>query len=232
VLVGKVVIRMMSQRVFSRALLTVLALVMIGASAGCGASVGPEGPAGPLGPQGPEGPEGPQGPEGPAGDQGNANVVAAVVELSNADWGTGSYVYRHGPNANTSRPARVVELEVPEITQEIYDLGMVHVYLKVPESLAGGPVAWAPLPYQFLAFGSAYHYNIAFRYDVGRLTIYYFHTTNTEGAAPPSPTTVTLPDKTFKYVITAAQAIESLASAGVDPSDHDAVMRFLEHDPR
>jgi hypothetical protein len=219
----------MNHRVLWRALLAALAVAVPLVISGCGSAVGPggvEGPAGPAGPEGPPGPQGPEGPEGPAGEDGNANVVAAAVELSNADWGNGTYVYRHGPGANTSRAARVVELEVPEITQEIYDLGMVHVYLKVPDSLTGNPVVWAPLPYQYLAFGSAYHYNIAFTFDVGKLTLYYFHTTNT-GEAPPSPTTVTLADKTFKYVITAAQAIESLASEGVDPYDPDEVMRFL-----
>ncbi len=189
---------------------------------------GPEGPQGPEGPPGPEGPQGPEGPPGEDGEDGNANVGAAVVELVNADWGSGSYVYRHGPGANTSRAARVVELSVPAITQEIFDLGMVHVFMKVPESLAGAPVAWAPLPYQYLAFGSGYFYNVAFTYDVGKLKLYYFHTTNVQGTAPPSPATVTLPDKTFKYVITSARAIESMASEGVDPLDHEAVMRFLE----
>ena len=84
------------------------------------------------------------------------------------------------------------------------------------------------MPYRYLAFGSAYHYDIAFTYTVGELTLYFFHTTNTEGQAPPSPTTVTLADKTFEFVITGAQAIESMASQGVDPHDHDAVMRFME----
>jgi hypothetical protein len=188
---------------------------------------GCEGPTGPEGPQGLAGPEGPVGPQGPPGEDGNANVVAAVVEVTNADWGTGSYVYRHGQGANTSRGARVIQLDVPQITQEIFDLGMVHVFLKVPESLVGEPVAWAPLPYQYLAFGSAYFYNLAYSYNVGRLTLYYYHTTNTEGQAPPSPANVTIPDKTFKYVITAAEAIEAMSSAGVDLADHDAVMRYL-----
>jgi hypothetical protein len=237
---------MTNERVLLRALLTVLVAAVVVGAAGCATAVGPEGPPGPVGPAGPEGPlgpegpagpegppgaegpQGPAGPEGPRGEDGNANVVAAVVELTNDDWVTGSYVYRHGPNANTSRTARVVELDVPEITQEIFDLGMVHVYFKVPDSLIGDPVSWAPLPYQYLAFGSAFFYNIAFTYDVGKLRLFYFHTTNTEGSAPPSPTNVTLADKTFKFVITGARAIESLASAGVDPRDHDAVMRFFE----
>ena len=173
------------------------------------------------------GPEGPRGPQGPPGEDGNANVSGAVLEVTNDDWGSGSYVYRHGQGANTSRTARVIELNVPEITQEIYDLGMVHVFLRVPESLVGEPVSWAPLPYQYLAFGSAYFYNLAYSYNVGKLTLYYYHTTNTEGDAPPSPATVTIPDKTFKYVITAAEALESMAGEGVDLNDHDAVMRHL-----
>ena len=167
------------------------------------------------------------GPQGPRGQNGNANVSAAVLEATNDDWGSGVYVYRHGQGTNTSRTARVIDLDVPEITQEIFDLGMVHVFLMIPESLVGEPVSWAPLPYQYLAFGSAYFYNLAYPYNVGKLTLYYYHTTNTESAAPPSPATVTIPDKTFKYVITAAEALGSMASEGVDLNDHDAVMRRL-----
>jgi hypothetical protein len=204
-----------------RALLIVLVVAAGVALTGCGGAVAPQVV------EGPQGPEGPPGPEGPAGEDGNANVVASVVDLSNDDWGTGSYVYRHGPNANTSRTARVVNLEVPEITQGIFDLGMVHVYLLVPDSLFGEPIAWAPLPYQYLAFGSAYYYRIVFTYTAGTLTLYYLHETNTEGTAPPSVTNVTLADMTFKFVITAAQAIETMASAGVDTTDSEAVLRFI-----
>jgi hypothetical protein len=218
---------MTNHRVYVRALLTLIAVAALMAVSACGTGVGPATVEGPPGPKGPEGPEGPEGPAGPPGEDGNANVVAAVVELSNDDWGNGFYTFRHGSGANTSRAARVVELDVPEITQEIYDLGMVHVYMKVPDDLTGAPIAWAPLPYQFLAFGSAYYYNVAFTFDVEKLTLYYFHTTNTASETPPSPTTVTLPDKTFKYVITGARAIESMAREGVDSADPVAVMRFL-----
>jgi hypothetical protein len=211
---------MMKRTASLRPLMVVLAAALILVASGCTTAV--------EGPPGPTGPEGPAGPDGVPGEDGNANVVAAVVELVDADWGTGSYVYRHGPGANTSRTARVVTLEVPEITPDIFDLGMVQVFMKVPRSLVGEPVAWAPLPYQYLAFGSAYFFNVVFTYEVGRLTLYYYHSTNTEGTAPPSPANVTLADKTFKYVITGARAIESLASEGVDPLDHDALMRFFE----
>jgi len=213
---------MMTQRNLWRALLRMLVAAVIVATAGCATSVGPEGPPGA------EGPHGPTGPEGPRGEDGNANVVGAVVELTDADWGNGTYVYRNGPNATTSRGARVVTLAVPQITQEIFDLGMVHVFLKVPESLGAPPVAWAPLPYQFLAFGDAYHYNIAFTYNVGTLRLYYYHSTNDDGVSPPSVTSLTLADMSIKYVITGAQAIELLARAGVDHQDHDAVLRFFQ----
>jgi hypothetical protein len=205
---------MMIRGSFTRGVLFVLLVVMGTTISGCGTTAGPVGP------------EGPAGPQGPAGEDGNANVVAAVVELSNADWVAGSYVYQDRTNGSTSRSARVATLDVPEITQEIYDLGMVHVYLKVPEFLGGSPVAWAPLHYQYLAFGSAYYINIAFAFDVGTLKLYYFFTTN-DGSVPPSLTDVTIPDQTYKYVIASAQAIESLASLGVDASDHDAVVRHL-----
>jgi hypothetical protein len=199
----------------------VLVVAVLGLAAGCNALVGPEAAHG--------GSQGPQGPQGLPGEDGNANVVAAVADVTNADWGTGSYVYRHGQGTNTSRSARVVELAVPEITQEIYDFGMVHVFLKVPDTLSGPPASWAPLPYQYLAFGGGYYYNLAYTYSVGSLRLFYFHTTNDSGTAPPSPASITLPDKSFKYVVTAGQAIESMANEGVDPNDHDALMRYLGH---
>lgn len=194
-------------------------LVMVMTISGCGTTAGPVGP------------EGPTGPQGPAGEDGNANVVAAVVGLTNADWFNGSYVYEDRPGLNTSRVARVATLALPQITQDIHDLGMVHVYLKVPNTLGGSPVSWAPLHYQFLAFGGAYSFNIAFAYDVGTLKLYYFHTTN-DGSSPPSVTDLTLPNQTFKVVIASARAIESLTSAGVDVSDHDAVVRHLAREVR
>jgi hypothetical protein len=155
-------------------------------------------------------------------------VVAGVAEVGDADWTSGTYVYDSEPGATTSRLARVIVLDVAEITQEIFDLGMVHVYMLVPEVLGGPPVQWAPLPYQYLAFGSAFHYNYAFTFDVGKLTLYYFHTTNSDGVTPPSPLSIELPDRTFKYVVTSAAAIEAMAGEGVDSQDLDAVMRYLQ----
>jgi len=197
---------MMRQRFLLHALLIVIVAAVVMAVSGCSTAVGPA---------------------GPPGEDGNANVVAGVVEITNADWFEGSYVYDNEQGGSTSRSARVFQLNVPEITQEIFDLGMVHVFMLVPEIFTGPPAYWAPLPYQYMAFGDTYYYNFAYTFDVGRLKLYYFHTTNNDGTFPPSPFTITLPVKTFKYVITSATAIESMASEGVDAHDLDEVMRFL-----
>lgn len=198
---------MTRSRVVLRAL-TVVLFVAIGAvMSGCGTAVGPA---------------------GPAGEDGNANVVAGVVDLTNDDWGDGYYVYRASRNTIAQVPARTVQLDVPQITQEIYDLGMVHVYMQVPVAFEfdDPPVAWAPLPYQFQTITNNYYANTAFTFEVGKLTLYYFHTPSCD-CVYPFPNTVTLPDRPFKYVIASAQAIDSLANEGVDASDHAAILRLV-----
>lgn len=190
----------------ARMLLAAFAVAMILAAAGCGTTAGP------------------QGPEGSPGDDGNANVVAAVADFTNADWGDGVYV-NESDFGSAQRGARVIELDVPDITQDVFDLGMVHVYLKVPRSLGGAPVAWAPLPYQYLA--GTFHHNYAFTYETGTLTLYYFRTANDDDATFPPVSSVTLPDTTFKYVIATAHAIEALADTGIEPSNAVAVEQHL-----
>ena len=206
---------MVTRGMHARATLIALMVVVGSALSGCGTTTGPQGPAGE------------QGQPGPPGEDGNANVVAGLIELTNDDWGQGVYAYEPSPGSSTTRGARVVELAVPEITQEVFDLGMVHVYLKVPRVLLGDPVAWAPLPYQYLAFGGEFYYNYAFTFEPGVLTLYYFHTSTDDQTVPPSVTTWTLADSSWKFVIATAEAIETLASEGVDPSDAGAVERHL-----
>jgi hypothetical protein len=198
---------MTRSRVLVRVLTIVLFVALGAVMQGCGTAVGPE---------------------GPAGEDGNANVVAAVVDLTNDDWGDGSYVYQRSPNTVAQVPARTVQVDVPEITQEIYDLGMVHVYMEVPVELTLDPqVAWAPLPHQFRPLTSNYSANTAFTFEVGKLTLYYFHTPLSDDDVYPFPNAVTLPDRAFKYVIASAQAIDALANVGVDASEHDALLHLV-----
>lgn len=107
---------------------------------------------------------------------------------------------------------------------------MVQVYLKTPEGFTSSPTRWSPLPYQILAFGSEYYHNLNYTYNEGELKLYYYYTPNSSGNDTPDVDDAELPDYTFKYVITAPAATQSMANDGVDWDSHDEVMEYLETD--
>lgn len=187
-----------------------------------------EGPEGPVGPEGPQGPTGAEGPQGPTGPEGNANVVSDTLTLVDADWEDGRYYFQTSSNSSLSRAARIATLEIPEITEEIYHLGMVQVYFKTISGFGGEPNLWTPLPYQILAFGGEFYYNLNYTYDVGELKLYYYYTPNSSGASTPSVSDADIPDYAFKYVITAPEATDSMTRDEVNWKNHDEVMSYLE----
>ena len=69
-----------------------------------------------TGPQGPRGPQGPEGPEGPSG-----SVNFKIIDLS----ASGSQWQYSNMNDNNYY---IASFNMPEITQEIYDNGLVQVY--------------------------------------------------------------------------------------------------------
>lgn len=173
--------------------------------------------------------EGPAGPEGP---EGNANVVADTVTLSNADWEEGSIDFRTEPEpgeaqSSVSRDARVAHLNVPEITGEIDDFGMVLVYFKTTAELGGEPEVWTELPYSILAFEDTFTYNLTSSYEVGEITLYYYYEPNTSDASTPDVAEAELPDYTFKYVVASGNAAASVSAEGISTANHDDVTQFL-----
>lgn len=124
-------------------------------------SPGPAGPPGPPGPAG--GPIGPQGPAGPQGATGNANVIGTEPIVLN------TWFYNSQQNWYAS------DINVPEITNEVLNTGLVMVY----QRLVSGPNAiWIPLP-------DTYN-NVTTNYDFyqGGLTVYSFNVNNTIPIAP------------------------------------------------
>ena len=65
------------------------------------------------------GPQGPQGPEGPVGPAGSVNVKIIDLSASGSQW-----QYTNDNNNNYY----MASFDMPEITQEIYDNGVVQVY--------------------------------------------------------------------------------------------------------
>lgn len=66
--------------------------------------------------EGPAGPAGPQGPAGPVSPAGNARIV--VKNITSSAW-------------FLNEPSWIMNLEVPEVTEDIINNGMVQVYVKI-----------------------------------------------------------------------------------------------------
>lgn len=99
---------------FLLALLVVLAF-------SCSAEDGATGPAGPQGEQGAQGPQGEQGEQGLPGEGSDTGVVSVTLE---------DQALSLGEN----------EFSVPQLTQDIFDNGLVYVYI------TGDPTIWLSLP--------------------------------------------------------------------------------------
>lgn len=107
---------------------------------------------GPVGPQGPQGQQGNQGIQGP---QGSTNIVVKNVTFYSSDfsaYGTaGQPQYRYSATKSVS-----------EITQSVFDNGMVIAYYKSGTS-------WFSLPQTI--YESGYSYTLTYAHWVGGLTV-------------------------------------------------------------
>ena len=182
---------------------------------------------GPQGPQGPAGPQGPQGDQGPQGEEGNANVTSDTATVTDSDWQVGWFEYQTG-NSQVSRQALIDTLDVPALTESIYESGLVVVYFKDVDSGFGVSKEWIELPFEFLSFDGEYYYNMRYTYQVGQIELFYFFTRNSQGSSVPDLGNFTVPDYRFKWVVASSDAASSVNSSQVDVSDHDALMRHLE----
>jgi hypothetical protein len=103
------------------------------------------------------------GPVGPPGPPGNANVISTEAIVLN------TWFY------NTQYNWYASDINVPEITDNIVNSGLVMVYQRI----ATGPnPVWIPLPDTYA--------NVTTNYDFyrGGLTVYSFHVNNTTPIAP------------------------------------------------
>jgi len=70
--------------------------------------------------------DGEMGPEGPAGQDGNANVTTVILR------------------GQSLSPQSIIDFDVPQLTQDIFDKGLVYVY--VDDSPSTGENSWRILP--------------------------------------------------------------------------------------
>ena len=81
------------------------------------------------GPMGPQGPQGPMGPQGPAGHDGNAYVVSTTLMVYSDDWYWDETSWR-------------VDFDYDAVTNDIYNSGVVFVYMEVEDT-------WRQIPMTF-----------------------------------------------------------------------------------
>ncbi|WP_373497454.1 hypothetical protein [Aquiflexum sp.] len=195
---------------------------------------GPQGPQGPLGgqgPQGEQGPQGPQGPQGEAGADGKVQIISKIVTLTNADYVNGTYGMMTTTN-NTSMNAIFAKLSTindPAITQDVFDNGMVLVYMRVPVNSSFSAWMWTGLPFHYQGLEGAvtvYHRNYNFGYNLNKIIISYYFSRNYEGFIPLVYDQI-VPTQTFRYLIINGDISGRLANARIDLNNPDAVEAFL-----
>ena len=107
------------------------------------------------GPQGPIGPQGQDGLNGRDGLDGNANVISINYAADPSHW------YDVGTPGEDDY-FMALDLDVPEITQDIVDNGLVLVYYR-----ADTQDPWTALPYTIVSHNPDYIEKLDFIYDLG-----------------------------------------------------------------
>ena len=199
-----------------------LFVVVVFAAAAC-SKTGPTGPQGANGVAGPVGPQGPTGPQGPAG---TANVFTDTFTLVNSQWLYNSaYVYSTPGGGYTEYFTRYHDQAFSKVTKGVLDTGMVLVYF-TPNMTDTNQ--WSPLPYSFLAFGSAYYYNYAFESMPGKVRLHFWYTANGSGTPPSTLSTDQLVTRKYKIVVVASGAVATaMRRDRVDGGDYNQVMKYF-----
>lgn len=181
-----------------------------------------------TGPEGPAGLNGNNGEDGKDGKNGNANVVTANFTLNNSQFQRDSWSIRRS-NGVTSYAARMANVAVPSLTEDIFRNGTVLVYMKIPAGSAINPDSWTPLPHTVSGSNSAYLVLTTYSYKVGMLQVYYVHqhTDNAAIGTVPFVSDVTIATQEYRYVVIAGTAAgNSVVAPPVDLNNYEAVKAF------
>jgi hypothetical protein len=116
-----------------------------------------------------------------------------------------------------------VDIPVVEITSDVMATGAVLVSFQA----RNGSAIWTPLPFQFVASGGDYIYNIVYEVSEGNIRLHFFNMLNSAGAAYPDLSTKVIATYTFKYTVIGGTALEDMEVSGVDLSNHAQVMEYL-----
>jgi hypothetical protein len=127
--------------------------------------------------------------------------------------------------------AKVATLEIPKLTQKIFNSGTVLVYIKTPSALNFNFNQYTSLPFSMRSSSVGYSTKIAFAYEPGKLRIYYYYEIADAGATVPDISTAVVPPFTFKYVIIpGTEGFSAGKRSPVDFSDYNAVEEYYHLD--
>lgn len=180
------------------------------------------------GPAGPAGLNGDKGKDGKDGKNGNANVVTGAFLLDNSKFNRDSWSIRSG-NVVKSYAAKMANVAVPSLNEDVFRNGTVLVYMKIPAASAVTPDSWTPLPHTVSGGNQAYLVLTTYSYKVGMLQVYYVHqhTDNAAVGSVPSVLDATVPTQEYKYVVIAGNAAAN--SVNVPPVDYNDYTQVKEY---
>ncbi len=188
-----------------------------------------EGEAGPTGPAGPTGAEGAQGPIGPQGPIGNANVISGQFTAAEADWSTTTVQFGFGTTTggtSLGKPARYLDIAVPDITADVVTDGAVLVFMQHQNSPA---TSFVPLPFEFYQLTSSLSWNYLHLISAGNIRVLFFYRDLTDPSnfsdSPLSPAQMT---RVYRWVIIPPAAAPVVAELDL-ALGADAIVSELRH---
>lgn len=174
--------------------------------------------------EGPAGPAGINGTNGVDGKDGNANVMSIKFTLTGAQWDyPGHYAIDYGNNQVALQFSRTHSKDIPEITKDVIDNGLVLVYM-IPKGVHN----YMPLPLTAYVPNTDINHNFTYEFRQGNIRLHYYWTANSKGTVVPNTLETSLmPFYQFKVVIMTGPASSTLKKSGVNLKDPVAVEKVL-----
>lgn len=127
-------------------------------------------------------------------------VTSITASPTNSQWlWNSSYTFRPQPLLGLSYYTRYYDIAVPGLTQDILDHGTVQVFF-TPDTSA--PNNWAPLPFSFVDFSTAFNYRVVYTTTVGSVRLHFFLEKLQDSATLPQLSVFSIATYTFKVVTT------------------------------
>lgn len=179
-----------------------------------------------MGCEGPTGPEGLQGTPGEDGVDGNANVLVKTITVTNQNYVDDYLSAKHSNNTLFFFPAKIANIEDPDITEDIVANGLVLAYIRVPIGLGFEPSQWTILPYSYRHVNQIYTGNYSSAYSLNTFSLAFYFTRNMEGTMP-DIRNWTVPDNSIKYVIISGSEMAQMSNSKVDFKNLEALEAYI-----